>query len=46
MKKIYGRHYSKSSISNSTSSFSNQKEKWRTRPLDSKYVAVYIDLFI
>lgn len=43
MKKIYGRHYSKSSISNITSSFSNQMENWRTRPLDSKYLAVYID---
>tara|TARA_B100000809_G_scaffold258715_1_gene302380 strand:+ start:281 stop:901 length:621 start_codon:yes stop_codon:yes gene_type:complete len=43
MKKIYGRHYSKSSISNSTSSFSNQMEQWRSRPLDSKHLAVCIE---
>ena len=43
MKKIYGKHYSKSAISNITSTFSSQMEQWRTRPLDSKYLAVYID---
>lgn len=43
MKKIYGKHYSKSAISNITSSFSGQMEQWRNRSLDSKYLAVYID---
>jgi transposase-like protein len=43
MKKIYGRHYSKSSISNITSSFSDQMKQWRERPLAPKYLAVYID---
>ena len=43
MKKIYGKHYSKSAISNITSSFSSQMEQWRNRPLEAKYLAVYID---
>lgn len=43
MKKIYGKHYSKSAISNITSSFSSQMEQWRNRALDAKYLAVYID---
>lgn len=43
MKKIYGKHYSKSAISNITSSFSSQMEQWRNRPLDTRYLAVYID---
>lgn len=43
MKKIYGKHYSKSAISNITGSFSLQMEQWRNRSLDSKYLAVYID---
>jgi transposase-like protein len=43
MKKIYGRHYSKQAISNITSTFYNQMQMWRERPLDSTYLAVYID---
>lgn len=43
MKKIYGKHYSKSAISNITGSFSLQMEQWRNRPLDTNYLAVYID---
>jgi len=43
MKKIYGRHYSKSAISNITSTFSAQMQQWRERPLENKYLAVYID---
>ena len=43
MEKIYGTHYSKSSISNITSTFYEQMTQWRERPLDSHYLAVYID---
>lgn len=43
MKKIYGKYYSKSAISNITSTFYNQMQLWRNRTLDSTYLAVYID---
>jgi transposase-like protein len=43
MEKIYGKHYSKSAISNITSTFSEQMRDWRDRPLDSCYLAVFID---
>jgi putative transposase len=43
MHKIYGKHYSKSAISNITATFSEQMNQWRNRPLDTTYLAVYID---
>ena len=43
MKKIYGKYYSKSAISNITSTFYNQMQQWRERPLNSVYLVVYID---
>jgi len=43
MDKIYGKHYSKSAISNITATFSDQMAQWRNRPLDTHYLAVYID---
>lgn len=43
MEKIYGKYYSKSAISNITATFYSQMEQWRERPLESTYVAVYID---
>lgn len=43
MHKIYGKYYSKSAISNIISTFYSQMEQWRERPLDSTYLAVYID---
>lgn len=43
MNKIYGKHYSKSAISNITTTFSDQMNQWRVRPLDAQYLAVYID---
>lgn len=43
MGKIYGKYYSKSAISNITSTFYMQMQQWRERPLDSCYLAVYID---
>ena len=38
MHKIYGKHYSKSAISNITSTFSEQMGHWRNRPLDTCYL--------
>jgi transposase-like protein len=43
MQKIYGKYYSKSAISNITVTFYEQMEQWRERPLESTYLAVYID---
>ena len=40
MHKIYGKHYSKSAISNITTTFSEQMNQWRNRPLDTHYLAV------
>lgn len=40
---IYGKHYSKSSISNINKSFYEQMADWRSRDLDKEYLAVYID---
>lgn len=43
MKKIYGKYYSKSAISNITSTFYSQMQQWRERLLETQYLAVYID---
>ena len=44
---IYGKRYSKSSISNMSQSFYEQMESWRNRSLESHYLAFYIDgLFV
>jgi len=40
---IYGRNYSKSTISNINVSFYEQMEAWRRRDLDKEYLVVYID---
>lgn len=40
---IYGRNYSKSTISNINVSFYEQMEDWRKRDLDKEYLVVYID---
>ncbi len=40
---IYGRNYSKSTISNINKSFYEQMESWRNRKLEKEYLAVYID---
>ena len=40
---IYGRNYSKSTISNINKSFYGQMEAWRNRSLDKEYLVVYID---
>lgn len=47
MDTIYGKHYSKSSISNISQSFYEQMASWRNRTLDTHYLAIYIDgLFV
>lgn len=43
MDTIYGKHYSKSSISNISQSFYDQMQAWRERDLDKHYLALYID---
>ena len=43
MQTLYGRHYSKSSISNFTQSFYDQMRLWRERTLNDHYLAIYID---
>lgn len=40
---IYGRNYSKSTISNINVSFYEQMEDWRNRELEKEYLVVYID---
>jgi len=43
MDTIYGGHYSKSKISDISTSFYDQMQAWRNRELDSHYLALYID---
>lgn len=43
METIYGKSYSKSTISNISQSFYDQMECWRNRELDKHYLAFYID---
>ena len=43
VEKIYGTHYSKSSISRITTEFSSLVESWLNRNLDTYYPVVYID---
>lgn len=43
MDTIYGKHYSKSSVSNMSQSFYDQMTAWRNRDLPSHYLALYID---
>lgn len=43
MDTIYGKHYSKSSISNMSQSFYEQMKAWRSRDLPKHYLALYID---
>ena len=43
MDTIYGKHYSKSTISNFSQTFYEQMEAWRERKLEEHYLALYID---
>jgi len=40
---IYGKNYSKSTISNINKSFYDQMASWRNRAIQEEYIAVYID---
>ncbi len=40
---IYGEHYSKSQISMINTKFYEEMKQWRNRPLESKYLILYID---
>jgi transposase-like protein len=40
---IYGKNYSKSTISDINKSFYEQMEDWRNRELEQEYLAIYID---
>ncbi len=40
---IYGKHYSKTKISNINVSFYEQMQMWRERQLEQEYLVVYID---
>ncbi len=41
--KIYGQNYSQSTISNMTQTFKEDLEAWRSRPLEKRYLVVYLD---
>lgn len=43
IEKIYGHHYSSSTVSLINKQFYEQMELWRNRPLESHYLVVYID---
>jgi putative transposase len=43
MEKIYGRHYSASTVSLINKEFYHEMEQWRNRVLEEHYVVVYID---
>lgn len=43
IEKMYGHHYTPQTISNMTKAMSEQVEAFKTRPLDSRYVCVYLD---
>ncbi len=43
METIYGKSYSKSTVSNISQSFYSQMEAWINRPLDAHYLGFYID---
>lgn len=43
METIYGKHYSKSTVSNISQSFYEQMQAWRNRELDAHYLIFYID---
>lgn len=43
MNVIYGKHYSKSKVSDISQSFYQQMQAWRNRTLDTHYPVIYID---
>jgi putative transposase len=43
IKKLYGKNYSESSITNITKGYYEEMESWRNRQLDSNWAVIYID---
>ena len=43
LEKLYGKQYSKTTVSLMSQSFKQAMEEWRTRTLDQKYLIVYLD---
>ena len=43
IKKLYGKSYSESSITNITKSYYKEMESWRNRPLSANWAVIYID---
>lgn len=43
IEKMYGHHYTPQTISNMTKAMSEQVEAFKARPLDARYVCVYLD---
>ena len=43
LEKLYGKQYSKTTVSLMSQSFKQAMEEWRTRPLNQKYLVVYLD---
>jgi len=43
IEKMYGKNYSKSTVSAITNKYAQLVESWRNRPLDANYLAIYID---
>ena len=41
--KIYGKKYAQPTISSMTQTFKEELEAWRSRPLDNRYLVVYLD---
>ena len=40
---LYGKHYSRSAVSEMNQTFKARLEAWRNKPLEERYVAVYLD---
>lgn len=41
--KLYGKHYSRSAVSEINQTFKENLEAWRNKPLEADYVALYLD---
>ncbi len=43
LEKLYGKQYSKTTVSLMSQSFKQAMDEWRNRPLDKQYLVVYLD---
>ena len=44
MEKLYGKKYSRSTVSDMSQTFKSTLEKWRKRSLEGRYLVVYLDV--